>query len=281
MLKTRIITALILGPSLFLIALFANEGLAGLVIATVLGIAGWEWANLARWRTIGRAVYAVLIVVSATAFATLANSYPEAALALYSFNLLCWFFAAAMITRYPRDVPPMEPYRWRISIIGFAILVPLGVALWQLYRVDVNIYGEEFSGVWLIFAALIPVAADAGAYFVGRFFGKSKLAPRVSPNKTWAGFWGGLLTAAVAAFLGAWFMPGAREHFILFIALAMFAAAISVVGDLTVSLFKRHAGVKDTGSILPGHGGIMDRIDSVAAALPVLAAGFMLLGLVD
>lgn len=280
MLKTRIITALILGPSLLLIALFAREGWAGLVIATVLGIAGWEWANLARWRTVGRAVYAVLIVMSATGMATLVNDYPYAALGIYAFNLVCWFFAAAMITRYPRDVPPMEPYRWRISIIGFAILVPLGVALWQLYRVDMQIGNEEFSGVWLIFAVFIPVAADAGAYFVGRFVGKAKLAPRVSPNKTWAGFWGGLATAAVVACLGAWLMPGAQAQLVGFIVLAIFASAISVVGDLTVSLFKRHAGVKDTGSILPGHGGIMDRIDSIAAALPILAAGFMLLELI-
>lgn len=279
MLRTRIITALILAPSLLLVALFAREGVAGLVIAVVLGVAGWEWANLARWRTVGRAVYAALIVFSGYGFATLANYYPMAALALYGFNLLCWIAATMMIVRYPRDVPPMEPYRWRISIIGFAILVPLGVAIWQLYRIDMVLGSYEFSGIWLVFSAAIPILADAGAYFIGRAWGKAKLAPRVSPNKTWAGFWGGVCIGAIVAGMGAWFMPGANEQFIGFVLLGVFAAVISVVGDLTVSLFKRHAGVKDTGSILPGHGGIMDRVDSIAAALPILAGGYMLLEL--
>lgn len=284
MLKTRILTALIIGPALLFIALFAreiSEGVAAFALAAVVAIAGWEWANLARWKSVGRAVYAVLIVLSSYGFATLAHYYPDAYLGLYAFNLLGWLIALAMITRYPRDVPPMEPYRWRISMIGFAILVPMGVAIWQLFEArTIEIGGFQVYGMWLVIAAVIPIAADTGAYFAGRAFGKRKLAPRVSPNKTWGGFWGGLVMAAVFAGLAYVVLPVPTELLPWFLLVCVVASAISVVGDLTVSLFKRHAGVKDTGSILPGHGGIMDRIDSVAAALPILAGGFQLLQLI-
>ncbi|MES1196791.1 MAG: phosphatidate cytidylyltransferase, partial [Steroidobacter sp.] len=124
---------------------------------------------------------------------------------------------------------------------------------------------------------LIVAATDIGAYFTGRAFGKHKLAPRVSPGKTWEGVGGGLLSATVMAMvLSKWLsMPE-----VSFTMLCVVTAAFSIVGDLTESLFKRHAGLKDSGNILPGHGGVLDRIDSITAAAPVYVYGLMYLNAV-
>jgi phosphatidate cytidylyltransferase len=122
----------------------------------------------------------------------------------------------------------------------------------------------------------LVVAADIGAYFAGRRFGRNKLAPRVSPGKTWEGVAGGLVAAALMAAVGVWWFDVSAGRFI---ALCMVVVVASIVGDLTESLFKRHAGLKDSGTILPGHGGVLDRVDSVTAAAPVFLLGLQVLGL--
>ena len=146
--------------------------------------------------------------------------------------------------------------------------MPLFAALILLFRLGVE---------YLIFTLLIVWAADAGAYFAGKGFGRVKLAPAISPKKTWEGVIGGLLLVGVLAIaVGLW-----RDLDIaVFLPFCLAVAALSVVGDLTVSMFKRTAGVKDSGALFPGHGGVLDRIDSVAAAAPLFALGLGWLGLV-
>ena len=136
------------------------------------------------------------------------------------------------------------------------VIVPLYSALVMLIR-----FGIEY----LVFTMLIVWAADAGAYFAGKKFGRVKLAPAISPKKTWEGVIGGLLVVGILAVA----VAVSRE----------LSIAISVVGDLTVSMFKRTAGVKDSGKLFPGHGGVLDRVDSVAAAAPMFALGVNWLGL--
>src|SRR5690606_17335644 len=134
---------------------------------------------------------------------------------------------------------------------------------------------HEHGPAVMLFLLLLVVAADVGAYFAGRRFGRNKLAPRVSPGKTWEGVIGGLLGAALIALAGgAWF----GVPLVPFVALCVVAVLASIVGDLTESLFKRHAGVKDSGTLLPGHGGVLDRVDSVTAAAPVFLIGLERLG---
>ena len=123
---------------------------------------------------------------------------------------------------------------------------------------------------------LLVVAADIGAYFAGRQFGRNKLAPRVSPGKTWEGVLGGVAGAAIVAAVGVTLFEVPIGPFI---GLSLVTVLASVVGDLTESLFKRHAGVKDSGSLLPGHGGVLDRVDSVTAAAPIFLVGLERLGL--
>jgi phosphatidate cytidylyltransferase len=142
-----------------------------------------------------------------------------------------------------------------------------------------RLYLQHDSGRELvIFVLVLAWAADIGAFFAGRRYGRMRLAPTVSPNKTWEGVIGGLCAGALIAFAGqAWFeAPG-----VAFVSLCVGAVLISVVGDLLESMFKRQRGMKDSGSLLPGHGGMLDRIDSLTASVPLLALGFGWLGLVS
>ena len=153
--------------------------------------------------------------------------------------------------------------RW---LCGIFILIPLFVALASLYTA---------GPLYLLFALFVVWGADVGAYFAGRRLGRVKLAPQISPGKTWEGVFGGLAVVAIVATVFASSLGLAPAVLIPF---SMAAAALSVVGDLTVSMFKRTAGVKDSGSLFPGHGGILDRIDSVSAAAPLFAIGLSLAG---
>jgi phosphatidate cytidylyltransferase len=136
------------------------------------------------------------------------------------------------------------------------------------------------GGAFLVLLLMVAVAAaDIGAYFFGRRFGRHKLAPAVSPGKTWEGMWGGILAVLVVSIIVWQSLPPTLAHLrvasVLILALALGGA--SVLGDLTVSMVKRESGVKDSSNLLPGQGGIMDRIDSICGAAPVFALGLILM----
>jgi phosphatidate cytidylyltransferase len=173
-------------------------------------------------------------------------------------SVVWWVVALVWLCRFPTRIPTT------VNVAcGMLVLVPAWLALARLLYSDMG-------AQWLLFVFVLVWAADIGAFFVGRAVGRVRLAPRVSPGKTWEGVLGGLVTAAAAAFAGAlWF---GRPVF-GFVALCLAAALGSVVGDLTVSMFKRHAGLKDSSDLLPGHGGILDRIDSMMAAAPLFVLG--------
>jgi len=133
--------------------------------------------------------------------------------------------------------------------------------------------------LWTLLALVIVWVADIGAYFSGRSFGKRKLAPQISPGKTWAGAYGALVSGVLVTTLGGWLLDVRGAQLLALGLLAAITVGASIVGDLLESLMKRHAQVKDSGTMIPGHGGLMDRLDSVFAALPVFAAGLLLLGL--
>jgi phosphatidate cytidylyltransferase len=186
---------------------------------------------------------------------------------LMTVTLLWWVVAFAWIS-----FAPTHGRRWLAGLAGFFALVPMWVALVHLF--EAGLFGREL----VIFALVLAWAADVGAYFGGRRFGRTKLAPRVSPNKTWEGVLGGLLAGAAAALAGqAWFDFAAGA----FLPLCMAAILASIVGDLTESMFKRQVGIKDSGRMLPGHGGVLDRIDSLTAAVPVFTLGLAWIGAVQ
>lgn len=260
MLKMRIITAIVALAALGIVLFVVPAPIAELIIGVLILAGAWEWSGfLSLPSAASRSTYVVIIG------ALLIASYallPIVSVFVLQIGFLWWFTAFIWALFFPTPIPLYV--RW---VTGALVLVPLFVALILLYRIGPGI---------LLFALLIVWAADAGAYFAGKQFGRVKLAPSISPGKTWEGVIGGLLVVALLA-VGAAYWSGKSLTVLLPFCLAV--AALSVVGDLTVSMFKRTAGLKDSGTLFPGHGGVLDRIDSVAAAAPLFALGLGWLGL--
>lgn len=264
MLMPRIITAVTLAGLIVLALFFASTTqLVGFVTAVML-LGAWEWAGFIPVSSGSiRVAYVLLIGVILGILYWL----PEAAL---GFPWILWTAIAWWILAFLWLVmrPTLVPI-WSVLLGGVAVLVPAWVAL-SVMQIQTDV-GPE----WLFFLLLLIASADVGAYFSGRALGKNKLAPKVSPGKTWEGFVGGILLSGVVALAGAhWF----SVNWLPFIGLCFAVVMFSVVGDLTESLFKRNAGLKDSGRLLPGHGGILDRIDSLTAAAPAFVLGLFALG---
>ena len=261
MLRTRIITAVIALVVLGVVLFVSPPRLAEFFIAGVVLAGAWEWSGfLGVSGTVSRSAYtAVIGVLLAATYLLL----PVVTVALLQIAFLWWFAAFIWTFFFPTPIPLIVR-----TIVGALVLVPMFLALIVLYRMGPLV---------LLLALLIVWAADAGAYFAGKKFGRVKLAPGISPGKTWEGVFGGLAAVALLAIAVAQWSD-VRLAVLLPFCLAV--AALSVVGDLTVSMFKRTAGVKDSGSLFPGHGGVLDRVDSVAAAAPLFALGLRWLELV-
>ena len=265
MLKTRILTALILAPlaigGIFFLPPLGFALFTGLVIV----IGAWEWANMAGITSImGRVVYA--LIMAAVLYAMLEVS---ASLALWV-ALLWWVLCFALIRSYPRGSARWSSPAAR-SAMGILVLVPAWMGLNHLRIGDFQ-FGISTNNLLLIlYVFCVAWVADIGAYFAGRAFGKAKLAPRVSPGKSWAGVWGGLVAVGLFALLIGVVAQAARGEVALLILASLVTGGISVVGDLMESMLKRYRDIKDSSQLLPGHGGIMDRIDSLTAAIPVFA----------
>ena len=262
MLITRIITAIVLGAAVTAAVLLLPTSVAATVLG-VLWIAGaWEWGGMAKLTTRGRVVFvAVLLALMAATVAALGGLVTDAMLAV---ALIWWGVALIVVLSYPRKFAPSF-----VMLAGALVLVPS----WALL---VGLHGGGEPGPALTMTVLAIVwAADVGAYAAGRLFGRVKLAPHVSPGKTWEGVSGGVVLAALAAW-GAARLLGLPAPALVWLGIA--SALVSVLGDLTASMFKRNAGLKDSGRLLPGHGGVMDRIDSLTAAVPVFVLGLKLAG---
>jgi phosphatidate cytidylyltransferase len=260
-LKQRILTAVVLGVIL-LTVLFVLPPVATEWLITLLVLVGaWEWAGFIRAPSIAARIGYVAVIaagVAASAFLVLGN---EQWTSYVLFAATAWWFVAFLwVIVAPERVNPFAA-----ALAGVLALVPCWLALVTFTT------RWERGTVWVLFVLLLVVAADTGAFFAGRFFGKVPLAPRVSPKKTWEGVIGGLVLAGIVAWAGGRWLVGQGGY--AFISLCVAVAAISVVGDLTESMLKRAAGVKDSGSLFPGHGGMLDRIDSLTAAAPVLLFG--------
>jgi phosphatidate cytidylyltransferase len=262
-LRKRIVTAVVLAAAL-LAVLFLLPPAATVLVVTVLVLAGaWEWSAFLRPRSPAqRGAYLLLVA----ALLYVAWRFSGSALArelVLAVAVLWWLAALLWIVRAPRQVPP-----WSAGLAGVLALVPSWLALVLLRRAP---QGAD----WMLFALLLVWVADIGAFFVGQRFGRLRLAPGISPGKTWEGAVGGIAVSALVAVAGSvrFGVPLA-----LFLPLCLAAVGFSIVGDLTESLLKRSAGLKDSGTILPGHGGVMDRIDSLTGAAPVLLLGLTLMG---
>jgi phosphatidate cytidylyltransferase len=271
MLSTRILTAAVLIPSV-LAAMFMLPPLAwGAVTLAIVAVGATEWADLAgfgpgAWWIFVAGTLVIGLNLLFSPLAAFAVGWPSGiVVAVCGLATLVWLFVGVpwLATRWK----PTSPLP--LGIAGWIVLIGAWVAIVEL----------QARSPWLVLAAMAVVwIADTAAYFAGRAFGRRKLAPHVSPGKTWEGVYGGL--AAVGVYALALVPLAAAGGFrgtvsplsvIVWIALAIALAALSVVGDLCESLLKRQAGVKDSGRLLPGHGGILDRIDALLAAMPAAA----------
>ena len=272
MLKTRILTALILAP-IAIIGIFFLPPLGFAVFTgVVISLGAWEWANMAGYSAdAARIGYAALVAV------ILAVIYQFPTLNVLWVGVIWWAVALFLVRSYPEGSALWGRPVIR-AIMGLAVLVPAWVGLNHL-RNGTLLFGSVDNGlVAILYIFLVVWVADIGAYFAGRAFGRAKLAPRVSPGKSWAGVWGGLAAVALLALAAGWLASAAAGDTLGLVVASTLVAGISVVGDLLESMLKRFRGIKDSSQLLPGHGGIMDRIDSLTAAIPIFALLITLTG---
>ncbi len=272
MLFQRVITALLLAPLAIAVILLLPTPWFAVVSAAVFLGAQEEWAQLAGVRQAPMRI--VVLVVAAALFVLLWLAHAGALTPLLlALGVAWWLLACVWLGRFAFGAAPTPENRALKLAAGACVMFPAWIAVLALH-------GREPHGHWWMLLALFIVwAADIGAYFSGRRFGKRKLAPQISPGKTRAGAYGALVAGTLVCLVGGWLL-GVRGGDLAGLAvLAVLTVAASIVGDLLESLMKRHAQVKDSGSLFPGHGGLLDRLDSVFAALPVFALGLWVLGL--
>lgn len=263
MLAQRVLTGLVLGVVITVSILVLPTVYAAAVLALLWVAGAWEWAGLAKLGALGRAIYAALFVL-ALAVLALQPLSPSAVDFVLIVALAGWALAFAGILTFPRP----------IALTAVVAAGPFALLPAWLILMFVHALPETGPGLALLALALVW-AADVGGYVAGRWIGRIKLAPRVSPGKTWEGVGGGVLLAVAVAWAASVWLDLAL---LPLLAVGAVTALVSVVGDLTVSMLKRNVGLKDTGRLLPGHGGVMDRIDGLVAAVPAYAAGLRIAG---
>lgn len=273
MLKTRVITALVLLgfllPSLF----FLSQAQWALLVAAFIGVAAWEWGALLRWGESSRRLLGIVATLSCAIISILEPDAIGAGMAP-AFNaswVLVVYFIAALF--WCLIVPFWMRVRWALGsgmtglITGIVVLFPTWLALVQLRIPGPEVLLALFAVVWM---------ADIAAYFSGKAFGKNKLAPNISPGKTWEGAIGaviGVIGYGLAMRTLTGFEPIALPFWVLSLVVI---TAVSIIGDLYESMLKRQAGIKDSSNVLPGHGGVLDRIDSLTSSMPVVALLWLL-----
>ena len=262
MLKVRVVTAVVALGALLVVLFVLPPAIAQGVFAALILAGAWEWSGFLRPAKVAvRLVYVGLIAaLLAAASLGLANEFAVGV--VLKVALAWWLIALFWVFVFPTPIPKLAGW-----ICGALVLIPAYIAIMSLYSLQPAL---------LLFVLIIVWVADIGAYFAGKRFGKVKLAPKISPGKTWEGVFGGLLAVAVLALVRAHWL---EIEIAVLLPFCLAVAIISIIGDLTVSMFKRNAGVKDSGRLFPGHGGVLDRIDSVTAAAPLFALGISWVGL--
>ena len=286
MLKQRIITAVILAPAAISAIFFLPMNYFASLLLAIIAIGGWEWARfMGITDTFQRIAYACLpCALVALLWYTLPitqtwltpSQLADEIISLLYLSVVWWSVAAILMFSYPKSNAFWAINKFVIALFGCLTLVPTWLAFMLLRT---NHYAmDEFQGAQLLMYLFMLVwSADIGAYFVGKSIGKHKLMANVSPGKTIEGFLGGVVCAAILTVAVGISLDWSNEYFVKALLVTVLITTISVLGDLTESMFKRQAGVKDSGSILPGHGGILDRIDSLTATAPIFALCYVLL----
>ena len=271
MLRQRVITALVLLPLVLLPIIYLPTVWMYAVYSVFALFAAWEWTTLMGVAaTPARAGYVGLVAI-ALALAGWLALRAQGAVWVLGAGVVWWLIAAVRLPGFPGNVQRRPWNALALGTAGVLAVVPAIVALALLHA-------APHGGRRILLLFLLVWAADIGAYFAGRAFGRRKLAPNVSPGKTVEGALGGFALAMAMLALAPWVFDRPLPWLALAL-LAVLVVAASIVGDLTESLFKRVRGIKDSGTLLPGHGGVLDRVDSLLAAAPAFALGVRLIGL--
>jgi phosphatidate cytidylyltransferase len=264
-LKKRIITAIILIP-LVILAVFKLPFLPFiLIMAALTAFGAWEWSNFLGWKPFMLRFFYVVMVL----WLLMGVS---AILAYYTLFIACvfWLFAAFWIIQYARYKTTFVNTMSMKAISGLLVLIPC----WESFAI---LKAQSNGGSLILLLFLFVWVADTSAYFIGRRYGKHLLIPNVSPGKTIEGFIGALLTSVILGVGTALLCHLPANYWIFWILLVVVTTVYSVLGDLFESMMKRSVGLKDSGKLLPGHGGLLDRIDSLTAAAPIFTLGVLLL----
>ncbi len=285
MLFTRVITASILAPLIIWAILKLPNNYFALLWGGVILLCGWEWSNLAGLKSIfARLLFLAVIAVSALPFwywtdiiANIAQYFESRAFLKYSTVIdwfampavVFWLMACVALKQQEQRLLKSRPSIGLKLFIGWFVLIIAWAFLDRLR----HYHGAEF----VLFLFFLVWLADISAYFIGRAYGKAKLSPHISPGKTMAGMNAALAVAIIAAVVQGLYYDFKIGIIIDFVLLSLITVLISIYGDLGVSLAKRWRGVKDSGNLLPGHGGLLDRLDSLLAAIPVFFTGLVLI----
>lgn len=266
MLKSRLLTAFLMGP-LILWAIYAMPEIPFAIFSLVLvSLGAWEWSVFSGWvKPLQRKLYFIINVFLFLTVLYLQNF--ELNLVIIVASLLWWAICIPLLLSFPFKENAFLHARAVKTLVGIVLLSATLISM-VLIRNNPD-YGSEF----VLYIILIIWFADSGAYFAGRALGKNKLIPKVSPGKTWEGVAGALVATLIIALLSINLLNIPSDQTLVFIIITLVTVIYSIVGDLSESMFKRMANIKDSGTLIPGHGGMLDRIDSLMSALPVFYAG--------
>lgn len=278
--KQRIITALVLAP-LIILGIFKLPFIAFIAfIAAVTVIGFWEWSQFSGGSS--RLMSMAPGVILAGALVALA--YPQISFShslssfhqsLLTIGVVWWAWASYAALNFPDSSLCWEHKTKLKQLFGLLTLLPF---FWSVVLLRSEGLEQDFShGAKLVlFVCLVVWTADSAAYFAGRRFGKRKMAPNVSPNKTIEGLIGGVVASVLVGWLVAQWFDIHFANYLMMVVTILLTVVLSVLGDLVESMFKRVSGIKDSGSLIPGHGGVLDRIDSLTSAFPVFAFFYFL-----
>ena len=274
MLKQRILTALVLIPLVLWLVLFADNRIFSYAMMAVIAIAAYEWAMLSGLKGIQQYIYAGVVLAGMLFFQQISIfSNLQAVLLVVS---IIWISLTLALILRKTPLQPKQDISYKTLVGGLILLLVAWLSVSRIHAIDTH-------GPQLVLALMVMIwIADTFAYFTGRSIGKHKLSPHVSPGKTWEGVIGGLIGVAVYGYLLSYHPYFEQVNAFVLSLLSIVIAFVSVGGDLFESRIKRQRGVKDSGRILPGHGGIYDRIDSLIAAAPLymLGTGWLVDGVV-
>lgn len=266
-LTKRICTSLVLIPIVIAVLFFASLLFFKVLVSIFFLLAVWEWTSLMSITAKSQKIFYLLLFSTIFALANHSVTFLTITIAV-----MWWVLATIWVFYYARTTHTLNLGVVVYGLIGILTLFPCWLGLNEIRALP--------HGPYLILYILVLIwAVDSGAYFTGKKFGRRKLMPTVSPGKTWAGVYGGILAGLLVAIFTIYLFHFDFVHGIRWLVWSFLTILISMVGDLFISVMKRQRNIKDSGNLLPGHGGILDRIDSLTAAVPLFTLGLLYFGI--